>query len=171
VDAFVELVARLHAVNVRFVLIGVAAANYYAASGATLFLTQDRDVFLPLDADNLSRAWQTCKETGLRIYSGDEELAEVSPSIATAVLNRRLLTSAIGPGGLEIDLALEMSGFRFDEIWLERRVFRVSGVEIPVARLRHIIESKRAAGREKDRLFLSTHADALRILLAREGEK
>lgn len=64
-----------------------------------------------------------------------------------------------------------MSGFRFDEIWLERRVLRVSGVEIPVARLSHIIESKREAGREKGRLFPSTHAEALRILLARDGEK
>ena len=41
----------------------------------------------------------------------------------------------------------------------------VDGVEIPVARLAHIIESKARVGGEKDRLFLATHAEALRQLL------
>jgi hypothetical protein len=43
----------------------------------------------------------------------------------------------------------------------------VDGVEIPVARLLHIVESKGAAGRDKDRLFLATHRDALQQLLRR----
>jgi hypothetical protein len=34
----------------------------------------------------------------------------------------------------------------------------------PRARLRHIVESKAAAGRDKDRLFLATHEEALRQL-------
>jgi len=33
-----------------------------------------------------------------------------------------------------------------------------------VARLGHIIESKRRVGREKDRMFLATHAEAIRDL-------
>ena len=48
---------------------------------------------------------------------------------------------------------------------VRERMFVVDGVEIPVARLTHIVESKAAAGREKDRLFLATHAEALRQLL------
>jgi len=39
--------------------------------------------------------------------------------------------------------------------------------DVPVARLRHIVESKAAAGRPKDRLFLATHEEALRDLLRR----
>jgi hypothetical protein len=58
-----------------------------------------------------------------------------------------------------------MAGFDFETVWNERRLFIVDAVEIPVARLAHIVESKAAAGREKDRLFLATHADALRQLL------
>jgi hypothetical protein len=58
-----------------------------------------------------------------------------------------------------------MAGFDFDRVWNERREFVVDSVAIPVARLAHIIESKAAAGREKDRLFLATHAEALRQLL------
>jgi hypothetical protein len=58
-----------------------------------------------------------------------------------------------------------MAGFEFENVWNERGHFVVEGVEIPVARLTHIVESKAAAGREKDRLFLATHAEALGQLL------
>jgi hypothetical protein len=41
----------------------------------------------------------------------------------------------------------------------------IDGTKIPVARLLHIVTSKHAAGRDKDRLFLATHRDALEQLL------
>jgi hypothetical protein len=44
----------------------------------------------------------------------------------------------------------------------------VEDVAVPVARLTHIITSKHAAGRDKDRLFLATHREALEELLRRE---
>ena len=48
------------------------------------------------------------------------------------------------------------------------RHFVVDEVEIPIARLLHIITPKHAAGRDKDRLFLATHRDALEQLLKRD---
>ena len=42
--------------------------------------------------------------------------------------------------------------------------FFVGTVDIPVARLGHIIELERRVGREKDRMFLATHAEAIREL-------
>jgi len=42
---------------------------------------------------------------------------------------------------------------------------RVEDVEIPVARLSSIVASKAKANRPKDRLFLETHAEALRQLV------
>ena len=47
----------------------------------------------------------------------------------------------------------------------------LDGVEIPVARLLHIVQSKHAVGRDKDRLFLATHRDELEELLRREDRK
>jgi hypothetical protein len=41
----------------------------------------------------------------------------------------------------------------------------IEGVDVPTARLLHIIQSKHATGRDKDRLFLATHKDALEQLL------
>jgi hypothetical protein len=60
-----------------------------------------------------------------------------------------------------VDLTLVMKGFEFETVWSERRSFVVEGADIPVARLLHIVRSKEATGRDKDRLFLATHADAL----------
>ena len=59
-----------------------------------------------------------------------------------------------------------MSGFDFETVWPARRIFEVEGIAIPVARLSHIVESKARAGREKDRLFLATHREALEYILS-----
>ena len=64
-DPFARIAATLRAKQVRFVVIGVAGANYYARSGGTLFTTQDQDLFLPSDPENLLRAWQACDEGSL----------------------------------------------------------------------------------------------------------
>jgi hypothetical protein len=46
----------------------------------------------------------------------------------------------------------------------------VEGVRVPTARLLHIVESKQAAGRPKDLLFLTTHRDALEQLLKKPDD-
>lgn len=164
-DEFQQLVRELITRNVRFVLIGVAGANYFAPAGGAIFTTQDRDLFLPPDPENLMRAWDACDATGLALWSGGEPLDTPHDRlVADAVVARRALTGATR-GDLQVDLTLVMAGFEFEQVWKERRQFVVDGVEIPVARLAHIVESKAAAGREKDRLFLATHAEALRQLL------
>lgn len=149
-------------------LIGVAGANYYAHGGAAVFTTRDLDLFLPLDAENLGHSWAVCEALGLDLWSGEEP--HDSPRdrwLADRVIERRSTTRASGPDELQIDLTLTMAGFDFETVWRERRMFVVDGVDIPVARLLHIVESKHAAGRDKDRLFLATHREALQELLRR----
>ena len=169
-DEFPSFVSRLVERRVRFVLIGVAGANYFAPAAGAVFTTQDRDLFLPLDPGNLMRAWDACDAAGLALWAGAEPLdVPHDRVIADAVVERRAVTRAM-KGDLQVDLTLVMAGFAFEQVWSERRTFVVDGVEIPVARLSHIVRSKAAAGREKDRLFLATHADALRQLLGTKQE-
>ena len=73
-DPLAPLVRALQQDSVRFVLIGVAGANYYAHGGSTVFTTEDRDLFLPPDADNLVRCWTASEMIGLDLWSGDEPL-------------------------------------------------------------------------------------------------
>lgn len=168
-EPFEALLAALNAASVRYVLIGVGGANYYALSGSTSFVTKDRDLFLPPDPQNALKAWAGCEGLGLDLWCGSEPLDRPRDLfLGQRIIERRALVRAADGRGLEVDLTLVMAGFEFETVWRTRRLFKAEGVEIPVARLRHIIDSKAAAGRPKDRLFLATHQEALKELLKRE---
>jgi hypothetical protein len=149
-DAFARLVRSLVRERVRFVVIGLSGANYYARSGGDLFVTQDRDLYLPLDPANVLAAWKACEAAGFDLLVGREPLDQPRDRrLAERVVATRALVRATNGAGLDVDLTLVMTGFDFDRVWAGRRLFRVDEVEIPVARLRHIVESKRLTGRQK----------------------
>ena len=169
-DAFERLAQLLLQAGVRFVVIGLAGANSYARTGGTLFLTQDRDLLLPLDPENALAAWRTCEAMGLDLLCDREPLDRPRDRwLAERVMANRALVRATDGAGLDVDFTPVMAGFDFATVWAGRRIFRVGEVEIPVARLMHIVESKRRAGRDKDRLFLVTHAQAIRDLIESDG--
>lgn len=170
-DPLTPLTRELRERSVRYVLIGVGGANLYAPGGAALFTTKDRDLFLPGDSDNLLRCWAACEAASLKLWSGGEPLDQPRDRVlADRVLERRALTKASAVD-LDVDLTLVMAGFDFETVWDERRRFEVDDVEIPVARLLHIVMSKRAAGRDKDILFLAAHRDILEQLLTQEASE
>lgn len=165
---FETLVRELADRRVRFVLIGVEGANHYAATAAMRFTTQDKDRFLPPDADNLLRAWEACEKTGLELTTPKEPLDRPRDLwLAQRIVELRALTCASDGKALLIDLTFVMGDYAFDEVWRERREFQVDGATLPVARLTHIVRSKTVANRLKDRLFLETHSAELRELLGR----
>ena len=166
-DPFTSLAGALWEQGVRYLVIGVWGANYYAPSGSAMFTTLDRDLFLPADPGNLLAAWSVCRNCGFELFAGTELLDEPRDAdLACAVVERRALTRASDARGTDVDLSLVMSGFEFESVWPARRTFDVEGIAIPVARLSNIVESKTRAGREKDRLFLVTHREALGHLLS-----
>ena len=168
-SSFMPLARAFSQGEVRYLLIGVWAANFHAHMAGVVFSTHDRDVFLPPDPDNLAAAWRACEASGLQLASSGEPLDEPRDRwLAEKVIARRALTQASDEGELQIDLALVMEGFDFDQVWQERVIFTMDGIEIPVARLQHIVTSKAATGRAKDHLFIATHADSLRQLLPPE---
>jgi len=171
VEPFLRLLSRFEEQHVRHVVIGVWAANYYAKTGAEVFTTEDRDLFLPPDPENLLRAWTSCRAEGFTLWSGDEPLGEpLDRWLADRIVAQRALTSAVHDSGVVVDLTLVMAGFEFDTVWSGRRVFRVDDVDIPVARISHIVEAKARAGGPKDRLVLATYEERLRQLI-RDEEK
>jgi hypothetical protein len=164
-----DALAALSHAGVRFVVIGVAGANFYARPGQPLFSTQDRDLFLPDDPQNLLTCWEVLHHAGWSLWTGEDPLVEpLDLWLAERAIAHRAAVRAVHAEGIEIDLTLVMAGFEFDEVWSNRQRFQVEGAEIPVARLRQIVESKEAAGRPKDLLFLATHEQTLREMLHRE---
>lgn len=73
-DRLARLARELARREVRYVVIGVAGANYWALDGATIFATRDRDLLPPLDADNLLSCWGACDAVGLDLLSGLDPL-------------------------------------------------------------------------------------------------
>ena len=171
-DPFTALAGALSAAGVRYLVIDVWGANYYAPSGHAMFMTLGRDLFLPADPDNLLEAWRVCETKGFRLFVGSEPLdTPRDGALARTVVGRRALTRASDGVATDVDLSLVMSGFEFEKVSSARRMFEVEGVAIPVARLSHIVESKARKGREKDRLFLATHREALQHLLPDDETK
>lgn len=170
-DPFAPLARALADRAARYVLIGVSGVNLYAVPPATHFVTEDFDLFLPLDPDNLVQAWAACEAVQGELWLTDEPLDRPRDRwLAERVIERRAVTRVTGPDDLKVDLTLVMKGFDFQSVWNERRTFRVEAVDIPTARLLHIVTSKQAAGRPKDQLFLTTHQDALEQLLNKPNE-
>ena len=71
-----------------------------------------------------------------------------------------------------LDLSLVMASFDF-EADVERApcVHHATAPTFLWRRLLHIVQSKHAVGRDKDRLFLATHREALQELLERENRR
>jgi len=167
---FAPLARALAERGVRYLLIGVSGVNLHAHGAGVVFTTQERDVFLPPEAPNLLDAWRACEACGLSLWSAGEPLDEPRDGfLAERLVERAALTRASDGADLQVDLTFSMTGFTFEDAWRERTTFALAGVSVPVARLTHIVASKAAAGRDKDRLFLATHAEALRELLGRDG--
>ncbi|MCC7170725.1 MAG: hypothetical protein IT459_09770 [Planctomycetes bacterium] len=164
--AFTPLVRALAERKVRYLLIGVAGANFYAHAAGVVFTVERRELLVPRDPENLLHAWQSCESAGLELVGSGEPLDRPRDlDLAERVVRRSALTRALGAADLQIDLTLVMAGFEFEAVWPARTTFTFEGAEVPVARLRHIVESKAAVGRHKDQLFLATHEENLRQLL------
>lgn len=161
-----DLLRSLGGHGVRFVTIGVWGVNLYAKDVSFAFVTRDLDLFLPRDPENLVEAWAACEEVGLELRAGSEPLDQPHDLfVARAVVSRAALTRATDGKDFEVDLTMVMGGFDFEAVWAEHRTFTVHDIEVPVARLTHIVQSKAAAGRPKDRLFLETHKEMLADLI------
>lgn len=168
-DPFGSLARALAGRAVRYVLIGVSGANFYAPKTGGRFVTDDYDLFLPSDPDNLVQAWASCDDAHMELWLTEEPLDRPRDRwLADRIVERRALTRVTGPDDLKVDLTLVMKGYDFETVWKERRVFRVETAEVQTARLTHIVASKQAAGRQKDQLFLATHKDALEQLLKKQ---
>jgi len=95
VDRFTLLAGALSAQRVRYLVIGVWGANYYAPSGGAMFMTLDRDLFLPAAPGNLLAAWRVCRDNGFELFVGAEPLDEPQDGErASKVVERRALTRA-----------------------------------------------------------------------------
>jgi hypothetical protein len=131
--------------GVRYMVVGMSAALIQGARGAT----EDIDLWFEDVTD--PRIGDAARASGGIWVSGSFGMAP--PRVGGAALSERF------------DVVTHMSGLRDFASEYEAVGFAtIDGVAIPVLPLRRIVESKRAAGRAKDKALLHALEDALALL-------
>lgn len=136
-------------------VVGMSAINYYAKSQIQAIVTLDYDIFLEPELANVRRAIQCLKQLGFTIgtAAGRLKVAE----LPRAVKVRRTLVATTSEG-IMVELLLAVSGFSFAELANDAKTLSLRGVAVKVGRIEKLLQSKKLAGRPKDRAFLSRYA-------------
>ncbi len=138
-----ELLRAIDESGTDYVMMGLGAA---AAYGSTL-ASNDLDFFIRPNPAHLDRARDAFRQLGM---------TESFPTVASSnVISAEATVRFADPlGGPFIDLMTHISGPTFDEVWRDHQVRELAGIRVRIASLEHIVASKRAANREKDRYAL-----------------
>jgi len=138
-----EILRAIHGSGADYAWMGMNAAGAYGATSGSL----DFDFFVRPDPMHLDKARQAFRAMGM---------SELWPKVTSRNLIAMGVTDTFSDpyGGPTVDLMTEISGPSFEEVWTKHRVIKFSGVKVRIASLKHIVASKRAANREKDRYAL-----------------
>jgi hypothetical protein len=146
-DREIEFLKELVREKVDFVIVGLSAA---ALQGAPV-VTQDIDLwFRTLSDPGIARALRKVRGSYIPSMMGNP------PMFAGA--------------GVELfDIVLSMDGLgKFDDECKHTIKIPFGRIKVLVLKLERIIASKKAAGRDKDKLVLKVLADALKVIEERE---
>lgn len=135
----VRLLAALQAERIKFLLVGMAAANLQGVLAGTI----DVDIWIGLPARQYMRVINLCRKLGATLRSQNKVyLSDDTP----------------------VDFIYEISGLSaFDREYPRAEWLPFHGLKIPVLPLERICKSKQAAGRDKDKLHILLIRQALRL--------
>lgn len=146
-DPYAELLGMFNKGHVKYVVIGMSGINYYAASAPEAFTTQDFDIFLKPTTENIKKALIVLKNLGF----------DLSADSVKDIVKSKKTVLAVNPYGITLELLLKVSGYTFDQMSKDAVIFSAQKVPVKVARLSKLLQSKKLAGRPKDRLFLKRY--------------
>lgn len=131
------LLSLLHN-KVNFILIGGYAVIYYGYER----VTGDMDIWLQPDNDNLPRLLTALNDFGI----GESSLQQVRQIDLT-----RAQMFFVGDTPIRIDFLTKVSGINFSEAILQVNYFELDDKQVPVIQYHHLILTKSATGRAKDK--------------------
>jgi hypothetical protein len=128
-------------------------AELHFLHDAVAILTQDMDLLLPRDPEQVLQALQALRSAGFVLQAGGEELIP-DPVVAAGIVRQSATVHAVR-NGESVDLMSWARGMDFTQLWPKRQAFEVRGVSLPVA----------------DRLFLEQFREVIEAALEREAQR
>ena len=153
-DPYAEVIDAFNKNGVKYVVVGMSGINYYAVDAKGTFATQDFDIFINPTIGNVKKAISIFKELGYSLAVKEGELKDGAIKKTVAV---KKTISATDPYGIMFEILLAVSGYRFDQMEKGAAIFLVERIPVKVAKLRKLLQSKKAAGRPKDKFFLKRY--------------
>lgn len=148
-----EIVRVLNAHGVRYVIVGGFAALLHGLTQTTF----DIDI-TPQDSEaNLERLCAALDALDAQLWPPGADLPVDWPWTPRGFRDLTTAATRTRAGDLDIVLRPDAPGgrtFRYEELASDAVVIALPDVDAPVAALEHVIASKEAAGRDKDRLAL-----------------
>src|SRR3546814_581455 len=132
---------HLETYQVRFILVGGYAVNYYGHNRST----GDMDLWISSSEENKKSIANFMKNSG---YSEEE----VNSFLSINLEEHKLITFEFGTG-FQYEMLTSISGFhhdQFEECYSQANSLDYRGVHIHVLHLNHLIENKIKEGRVKD---------------------
>ena len=167
VPAHLQALTALIRAKVDFMLIGALALDHFALETAAVYATLDCDILLRPTLPNVRKAYRTLLRQKYALSVGDEPLIGPDELVLRRILEYKITARAERADSLPIDMLVEAKGFVFQEWWTDRTHFKVGRIRVPCASLEHVLESKRQAGRDKDKKLLALYETAYKPLLKR----
>lgn len=142
--AFDELLRRLAAADVRFVVVGGLAVNAWGVVRGT----KDVDVVVAPEIENLKRLAEVAVAAGGHVQQGEALLG--SPiSIASALASGEQVAIETDHGRLDVVQGLEGVP-SYEELRSQATEAQVLGIKVSICSRDHLKAMKRAAGRTRD---------------------
>jgi hypothetical protein len=134
---FRDLLAEFNAHSVEFIVVGA----YALAAHGLVRATKDLDVWVRPESGNARRTIAALEEFGAPLHD-----------LTIEDLSQPGLIFQIGVEPIRIDIITRIDGVEFDEAWPERVEATFGDQRVNVLARRHLIQNKRAAGRDQDLL-------------------
>lgn len=167
-NPYAEILRVLTKKRVRYVVIGVFGINFYVTDPGEIFSTQDCDLLVKPEPDNLVRVLKLLESKGFQLETNGEPLIGVDRWLAQKIIEHRAMVIARKDRMLRIDIVIEGGKIPYEKWNRHKKVFTIAGSKVSVGSLPMLIRAKENSNREKDRAFLKLYKIQLKEILKKQ---
>ena len=153
-DPYSTVIDHFNRNSVCYVIVGMAGINYYASNASEVFVTSDFDFLIKPTFTNVTKAIKTLERLYFQIGTAT---GIFKPEELKNIVRHQQTIVGTTTDGIMVELLLRVSGYSFSEMEADSTVFTAGDIPVRVGRLTKLLNSKRIAGRPKDRHFLKRY--------------